>query len=148
MKIVNTPYRETKCEIIKGLTEYFAKQYHENIKDPDIPQILRKEFSLSAVEDNTTLGQICASVDYVNLSATIEDLYVDPEKRRGGIGQQLVAEYEKTAKKEGCVMSFVDTTKASAPTFYEKQGYQLIGTIPDFPITGDVYYRYYKWLGK
>lgn len=147
LKIITTPYNETKHDIIEGLTAYFAKQYHEEIDLSDsVPKELRKEFAFSAKENNETLGQICGYIDYVNMSATIEDLYVDPEKRKGGIGKKLIEAYENFAKENGCVMSFVDTTKASAPKFYEKQGYELIGTIQDFPISGDVYYRYYKKL--
>lgn len=41
-------------------------------------------------------------------------------------------------------MSFVDTTSSSAPAFYEKLGYILVGEIPDYPMEEEVYYFYYK----
>lgn len=98
------------------------------------------------MDGDTRMGQIYGHIDYVNLSAIIEGLYVNPEARGSKIGQKFIHAFEETVQQEGCVISFVDTTQASAPKFYEKQGYQLIGTIPDYPVKGDTYYKYYKRL--
>jgi ribosomal protein S18 acetylase RimI-like enzyme len=43
-------------------------------------------------------------------------------------------------------MSFVETTTNSAPEFYEKLGYSLIGTIADYPIANETFYLYKKRL--
>ena len=92
------------------------------------------------------MGQIYGHIDNVNLSAVIEGLCINPKARGSKIGQKLIHAFEEAVQQEGCVISFVDTTQASAPKFYEKQGYQLIGTIPDYPVKGNTYYKYYKRL--
>ena len=112
----------------------------------ELPQQFSQELAFSAMDGDTRMGQIYGHIDYVNLSAIIEGLYVNPEARGSKIGQKLIHAFEEAVQQEGCVISFVDTTQASAPKFYEKQGYQLIGTIPDYPVKGDTYYKYYKRL--
>ena len=112
----------------------------------ELPQQFSQELAFSAMDGDTRMGQIYGHIDYVNLSAIIEGLYVNPEARGSKIGQKLIHAFEEAVQQEGCVISFVDTTQASAPKFYEKQGYQLNGIIPDYPVKGDTYYKYYKRL--
>ena len=112
----------------------------------ELPQQFSQELAFSAMDGDTRMGQIYGHIDYVNLSAIIEGLYVNPEARGSKIGQKLIHAFEEAVQQEGCVISFVDTPQASAPKFYEKQGYQLNGIIPDYPVKGDTYYKYYKRL--
>lgn len=145
MKIIQTAFDQTRKDVFEGLSIYFSKQYGATDVS-ELPQRFSQELAFSAMDGDTRMGQIYGHIDYVNLSAIIEGLYVNPEVRGSKIGQKLIHAFEEAVQQEGCVISFVDTTQASATKFYEKQGYQLIGTIPDYPVKGDTYYKYYKRL--
>ena len=145
MKIIQTEFDQTRKDVFEGLSIYFSKQYGATDVS-ELPQQFSQELAFSAMDGDTRMGQIYGHIDYVNLSAIIEGLYVNPEARGSKIGQKLIHAFEEAVQQEGCVISFVDTTQASAPKFYEKQGYQLIGIIPDYPVKGDTYYMYYKRL--
>lgn len=145
MKIIQTAFDQTRKDVFEGLSIYFSKQYGATDVSK-LPQRFSQELAFSAMDGDTRMGQIYGHIDYVNLSAIIEGLYVNPEARGSKIGQKLIHAFEEAVQQEGCVISFVDTTQASATKFYEKQGYQLIGTIPDYPVKGDTYYKYYKRL--
>ena len=145
MKIIQTAFDQTRKDVFEGLSIYFSKQYGATDVS-ELPQRFSQELAFSAMDGDTRMGQIYGHIDYVNLSAIIEGLYVNPEARGSKIGQKLIHAFEEAVQQEGCVISFVDTTQASATKFYEKQGYQLIGIIPDYPVKGDTYYKYYKRL--
>lgn len=145
MKIIQTAFDQTRKDVFEGLSIYFSKQYGATDVS-ELPQRFSQELAFSAMDGDTRMGQIYGHIDYVNLSAIIEGLYVNPEARGSKIGQKLIHAFEEAVQQEGCVISLVDTTQASAPKFYKKQGYQLIGTIPDYPVKGDTYYKYYKRL--
>lgn len=145
MKIIQTAFDQTHKDVFEGLSIYFSKQYGATDVS-ELPQRFSQELAFSAMDGDTRMGQIYGHIDYVNLSAIMEGLYANPEARGSKIGQKLIHAFEEAVQQEGCVISFVDTTQASATKFYEKQGYQLIGTIPDYPVKGDTYYKYYKRL--
>jgi GNAT superfamily N-acetyltransferase len=59
-------------------------------------------------------------------------LSVPEDQRRQGLGRRLMLEAEAEAVRRGCRHAWVDTI--FAPTeFYEKLGYQVFGTLPDYP---------------
>ena len=65
-------------------------------------------------------------------------MYVDilwvHEKHRGrGIGSGLLQEAEEEALHRGCHHVHLDTMSWQAPEFYQKHGYEVIGTLPDIP---------------
>ena len=62
------------------------------------------------------------------------DLLVVPENfRRQGLGRQLLRQAEEVARQRGCIGLWLHTATFQAPGFYEKQGFQLFGTVPDYP---------------
>lgn len=64
---------------------------------------------------------------YINL------LFV-PETWRGmGTGTKLMQQAETEAVRRGCRGALVDTFSFQARPFYERLGYQVVGTVPDYP---------------
>jgi ribosomal protein S18 acetylase RimI-like enzyme len=63
----------------------------------------------------------------------IEDLWVDESLRQKGIGQQLLYAAEAAALQRGCRYSHLETHTFQALGFYEKNGYQVFGELPDLP---------------
>ena len=63
----------------------------------------------------------------------VELLFV-PEARRGeGLGAKLLAAAEDVARERGCRHAWLDSYGFQAPQFYLKQGYEIFGTLPDYP---------------
>ncbi len=78
----------------------------------------------------------------------VEFLFV-PEALRGqGTGAALMARAEQEAKARGCLGAWLDTFSFQARGFYEKQGYELAGTIPDHPRGGARYFLAKRWAGE
>jgi ribosomal protein S18 acetylase RimI-like enzyme len=70
----------------------------------------------------------------------ISALWVAEAVRRKGIGRQLIAKAEELAIQNGCDHIHLDTFDFQARDFYEKNGFQIFGTIEDYPIGHKRYY--------
>jgi GNAT superfamily N-acetyltransferase len=66
----------------------------------------------------------------------IEYLWVSEAMRGNGLGRELMLEAEQQAQTLGCSHLLVDTFSFQALPFYQKLGYQLQMSLPDFPHTG------------
>ncbi|ENA0610681.1 GNAT family N-acetyltransferase [Enterobacter bugandensis] len=66
----------------------------------------------------------------------IEYLWVSASVRGSGVGSQLIKAAEDDARGKGCRHALVDTVSFQARPFYEKQGYQLQMSLPDYPYPG------------
>ncbi len=82
-------------------------------------------------------GKILAGIvgqKYYCNAAYIDLLWVDEESRGLGLGSQLLNQFESIARELNCMMVHLDTFDFQAPIFYEKNGYELYGTLTDNPI--------------
>ena len=69
------------------------------------------------------------------------ELFVIPEKLRGrDLGSKVLAQAEDIARSRGCIGLWLDTYWFQAPEFYKKQGYEIVGTLPDYPRGGPRYF--------
>ncbi len=66
----------------------------------------------------------------------IEYLWVSEATRGSGLGRELMQEAERQAQALGCSHLPVDTFSFRALPFYQKLGYQLQMSLPDFPHAG------------
>jgi hypothetical protein len=66
----------------------------------------------------------------------IEYLWVSETTRGRGLGSELMQEAEQQAQALGCSHLLVDTFSFQALPFYQKLGYQLQMSLPDFPHAG------------
>jgi ribosomal protein S18 acetylase RimI-like enzyme len=62
------------------------------------------------------------------LNLYIQDLYVDPGERRGGLGRRLLAAAAREGKARGCkgLLLAVEISNADAARFYARLGFQPI----------------------
>lgn len=63
----------------------------------------------------------------------IDSLWVSDVARGQGHGQRLLAAAEAYGAERGCVGVFLDTYSFQARPFYERQGYEVFGTLADCP---------------
>ena len=85
-------------------------------------------------ESGVMIGGLIASRK--GLWLCIDYLWVSEDVRGSGLGKQLLAAAEQEGKRTGCRHALVDTLSFQALPFYEKQGYQLQMSLPDFPDAG------------
>jgi GNAT superfamily N-acetyltransferase len=70
----------------------------------------------------------------------VEAFWIDEPLRHQGLGTQLLARIESEARKLGCTLSHLDTFDFQAREFYERNGYELFGTLDECPPGHKRYY--------
>ncbi len=75
----------------------------------------------------------------------INKFWFSQEFRGKGIGGQLLAKAEETAKQMGATKALLTTYDFQARTFYETRGYQVVGEVKDYP-PGSSYFTMVKTL--
>ncbi len=70
----------------------------------------------------------------------IDSFWVDSQNRGHGYGHQLLSEAESYAKKKGCKTSFLHTLNFQAKPFYENNGYKVVYTQNNYPLTNTRYF--------
>jgi GNAT superfamily N-acetyltransferase len=63
----------------------------------------------------------------------LQSLWVDPSLRGGGLATRLIAAAEAEATARGCCQTVHFTYNFQARALYERNGYELVGRIEDFP---------------
>ncbi|MGY3915244.1 GNAT family N-acetyltransferase [Aeromonas australiensis] len=62
-----------------------------------------------------------------------ERIWVDNPLRRDGWGGRLLGAMEQYAQSKGISNYHLETTSFQALPFYQKQGYEVFGQLPDMP---------------
>ncbi|MDB6083606.1 MAG: hypothetical protein JWN43_1487 [Gammaproteobacteria bacterium] len=67
-------------------------------------------------------------------------VWVDEPFRRQQIGTRLLDAIEGEARRCGCRAAYLDTFSYQARPFYERHGYQVFGTLEDYPVGHQRFY--------
>jgi GNAT superfamily N-acetyltransferase len=76
----------------------------------------------------------------------LQSLWVAPRLRGRGLATRLIAAAEAEAANRGCSQTVHFTYDFQARALYERNGYELVGRVEDFPSGTDVLW-YHKPLG-
>ena len=79
-------------------------------------------------------------------AADLDILWVEEKYRKQGIGSALIREAERTARNKGCHFMTLGTFDFQARPLYEKNGFEICGTIEDCPTKGHTHYDMIKQL--
>ncbi len=82
-------------------------------------------------ERGETLGGLLGGIWGGWLSISI--LWTDESVRGQDWGTRLMDEAEAHARQRGCHSALLDTHSFQARPFYEKRGYEVFGTLDDYP---------------
>jgi GNAT superfamily N-acetyltransferase len=70
----------------------------------------------------------------------VEYFAIPDQFRNQDLGSKLLAQAEDIARARGCIGVWLDTYSFQAPGFYAKQGYEIFGTLGDYPKGHSRYY--------
>jgi GNAT superfamily N-acetyltransferase len=110
--------------IERGLTEHAAESGIEPRDHRQITVSLRDD-------DGRLVGGLSGDTVWGWLQVKL--LWVAAEHRGKGHGAKLLAAAEEEARRRGCHHALLDTFDFQARSLYERVGYEVFGTLDDFP---------------
>jgi ribosomal protein S18 acetylase RimI-like enzyme len=130
-----SPVSKTTKDLIKsGLNSYneiLLRKTHEQ----DLIFIFQDKKTNATVAG--LVGTISAYED--KKTASINALWVRKDYRKQGIANRLFKAFESHVFNEGCDTIQVDLFNYQHPSFFEKQGFELVKILPNFPAPYDLF---------
>lgn len=138
----------TNKEYEKVIRDGIRKFNNKNHPEHPIFQLYREKgyndpFGFYALLDNQVIGGIIAHKKMQWLDVNI--VYVNENFRKNKIGSHLINKVIEYCKKEELVGIHLYTLDFQAKGFYEKQGFELIAQIKDWP-KGIMRYEFIKYI--
>jgi GNAT superfamily N-acetyltransferase len=123
--VTDEPAREIYDAILNGLVAYNEEQAGDGGHCP---------LTVFAKEGERVIGGLAGAIYLKWLY--IELFHLPKERRRNGLGTQLIRRAEEEARRRGCIGVHLTTFNFQARGFYEKLGYRAYGTLDDYPPGG------------
>jgi len=123
LTVEETPSSEDVGILSQGLTAH-ALSYTPGPGSQPLGVFLRDE-------SGTLLGGVWGQVNWNWVHIVL--VWVAEALRGGGYGRQLMAAMEHAAKERGCTAAYLTTFSFQARPFYESLGYEVFGTLDDYP---------------
>ncbi|WP_350433036.1 GNAT family N-acetyltransferase [Shewanella sp. H8] len=95
-------------------------------------------------DEGEIIGGVAGRTIYNNFLINV--VWVDDLYRGKGLGQELMKIAEVVAIKRGCLIAQLDTLDFQAPRFYQKLGFNIIGTVPKFAGSPARYFMMKQYL--
>lgn len=97
-------------------------------KEPQFETIYKK---IEDADGNIIAG--CLGYATCWYTAYLDILWVTEAYRKQGLGTALIADFERELRQRECTIVYLDTFDWQAKDFYLKQGYELFGTLENYP---------------
>jgi len=123
LTVEETPRGEDVSVLAQGLTAH-ALPYTQRPGFQPLGVFLRDE-------SGTIIGGVWGQVNWNWVHIGL--VWVAETLRGTGYGRQLIAAMEHAAKERGCTAAHLDTFSFQARPFYESLGYEVFGTLDDYP---------------
>ncbi|RKE04514.1 GNAT family N-acetyltransferase [Marinifilum flexuosum] len=133
IKVTDEVDHKSYDRVVEFLVEFNNSQTEKNADE------INKPIEIIVRDDK---GEIIGGLYGRSIWGTLEikTFVVKAQNRNKGIGKKIILEAEKEAKKRNCRFISLDTFSFQAPKFYEKLGFEKVGTETDFPKGFDKYY--------
>lgn len=125
--LITQQWNQEDSEYIrKKVIEHNLSKLPDDVKHPvkNISFILRDK-------GGEILGGISGTIFWYNLH--IDYLWVDESLRGKGYGKELLNCIENIARENRCKLIQLDTFSFQAPSFYRKNGYEIVGVVEEHP---------------
>lgn len=110
-------------------------------------EVITKTICLTLKDSaNQLLGGVIAFISNYWSRCFIDILWIEEKYRNLGYGSQFLKTIEEIAINMNCKIVTVNTASFQAPKFYIKHGYELYGTINNFPTEEHSEYSFKKIL--
>lgn len=119
-----TQVDQPEWEIIGGGISAFNKQQAGDDHGRNLCFVLKDENEKVV---GGVIGETYWNWLYISLMWIRENL------RGHGYGQELLSRAEDEGRERGAEYAYLDTFSFQAPVFYKKFGYEVFGTLEDFP---------------
>lgn len=133
IKVTDEVDHKSYDRVVELLVEYNNSQTEKKADE------INKPIEIIVRDDK---GEIIGGLYGRSIWGTLEvkTFVVKAQNRNKGIGKKIILEAEKEAKKRNCRFISLDTFSFQAPKFYERLGFEKVGTETDFPKGFDKYY--------
>ncbi|MBX9786084.1 MAG: GNAT family N-acetyltransferase [Alphaproteobacteria bacterium] len=106
---------------------------------PYTGDITTQPFSLSIRDENSKIIAGVYGFTFYD-HARVEYTWVEESYRKQGLGRKLFQKLEEYCRSKGCSVIQLDTLDFQSPIFYEKMGYEYIGTVSEWINGHDCYF--------
>lgn len=130
IEVINQPQPALLDFLDKKIAEYNWARWEVKERMPIAAQIKDEKGEVIAAAAGRTFGNWLQ----------INTLWVSDTQRGKGLGSKLLMAMENAGQQRGCVSVLLDTLNFQAKPFYEKHGYQVEWTQPNYPKTGCKYF--------
>ncbi|CZG38655.1 trans-aconitate 2-methyltransferase [Legionella pneumophila] len=126
--IENNPSSQDDQIVIQGITDYNNSIHNDPVS----------HHSIYAKSNDDIIG---GALIYQHSDAVyIDTLWVKEDYRRQGIATELLKRVEQDALEKGIVKQIICTISPQARDLYQKLGFQLIATVPEYLLGLDKFY--------
>jgi GNAT superfamily N-acetyltransferase len=116
------PNSELAQRVVRNLVAF-----NEQVAPPED----RKPLAIYALQGDSLVGGVVGFSHWRWLF--VSHLWVSDDERHVGVGSQLMTRIEQMAIRNGAVGAHLDTFDFQALPFYERIGYEVFGTLQDYP---------------
>ncbi|CAN7354252.1 GNAT family N-acetyltransferase [Devosia sp. LjRoot3] len=123
MEVTETPAPDDLDRIGKGLTSF---------NEADVGPAERRPLAI-LVHDSD--GELVAGISGYTAWGWlyVQWLWVEEDQRGQSLAGQMLESAEQEARQRGCHGAYIDTFNPHALHVYQKAGYTVFGTLPNFP---------------